>query len=268
MKHAGLDDLIQELFSGRRRPHYGISLVSIAPDLSMLQVEFRFLKGHIYCCAEPFCHLPIRCDKLLRLASERSISLPNNITVRWRCIVEEGARLECLRELGLPDESKGYEFVAVSRNPAVVSGPPERTTADPPPGFTGLWVIKRPDARIETEYENGVANGHFRWSQKNPPPGFTGLWTVNRPDARIESEYVDGVPNGIFRERLPSGACLREGYKKHGLWHGHLITRDRHGNVLDISEFNEGTGIYRIFDSTGLLTDEVMALPRLGAAEI
>jgi len=74
---------------------------------------------------------------------------------------------------------------------------------------------------------------------------------------RIEADYTDGVENGIYRYWHPRGVCLREGSKKAGLWHGKLITRSADGTVLDISDFNEGTGVYRIFNSNHQMTDEV-----------
>jgi antitoxin component YwqK of YwqJK toxin-antitoxin module len=91
-----------------------------------------------------------------------------------------------------------------------------------------------------------------------PPEHFTGLWVRHRPDGvRIEAEYTDGTPNGIYRYWNQFGVCLREGTKKAGLLHGKFITRSGDGTVLDISEFNEGTGVYRIFNSNGQMTDEI-----------
>ena len=98
-------------------------------------------------------------------------------------------------------------------------------------------------------------------NDQEPPPNFTGLWTVHRPwGARIEIEYVNGVPNGIYRSWNRDGACLREGSKKEGLWHGTLVTRSADGTLLDVSEFDEGTGVYRIFNSNHQMTDEVPML--------
>jgi antitoxin component YwqK of YwqJK toxin-antitoxin module len=95
-------------------------------------------------------------------------------------------------------------------------------------------------------------------NEQEPPPNFTGLWTRRRDyGARTEIEYVNGVPNGVWRYWHEHGACLREGFKKNGQWHGKLITRAADGTVLDVSEFDEGTGVYRIFNSNHQLTDEV-----------
>jgi antitoxin component YwqK of YwqJK toxin-antitoxin module len=77
---------------------------------------------------------------------------------------------------------------------------------------------------------------------------------------RREVEYVNGVPNGIWRYWHPDGVCLRDGFRKNGQWHGTLVTRDTDGTVLDVSEFDEGTGVYRIFNSNKQMTDEIHLL--------
>lgn len=93
---------------------------------------------------------------------------------------------------------------------------------------------------------------------EQPPSDFTGLWTIHRPyGARIEIEYVQGAPNGSYRYWHENGACLREGFKRNGQWHGTLIARAADGTVLDTSDFDEGTGVYRIFNSDHQLTDEI-----------
>ncbi len=98
-------------------------------------------------------------------------------------------------------------------------------------------------------------------SDKQPPPNYTGLWTINRPGgSRIEIGYVNGIPNGVYRYWHEFGTCLRDGFKKNGQWHGTLVTRSADGTVLDVSEFDEGTGVYRIFNSNHQLTDEVPLL--------
>lgn len=90
------------------------------------------------------------------------------------------------------------------------------------------------------------------------PENFTGLWSSHygRND-RTEQEYVNGIANGPYRSILENGVTHREGFKKNGLWHGTLIVRNCRGEVLDSTEFHEGTGIYRIFNSAGQMTDEV-----------
>ena len=90
------------------------------------------------------------------------------------------------------------------------------------------------------------------------PDNFTGLW-INRhgKNARTEQQYVEGIENGPFRSILENGVVHREGRKKDGVWHGTLVVRNSRGEVLDTTEFVEGTGVYRIFNSAGQMTDEV-----------
>lgn len=106
-----IDDLFREFFSTNRGPGYGVSVTSAAPDRSTIEVEFRFLASRSYCCAEPGCHLPRDCERLIRLAAERSIHLPEGVAVRWHCIVEEGASLRCRRA---PVVAKAYEYDMVT----------------------------------------------------------------------------------------------------------------------------------------------------------
>jgi antitoxin component YwqK of YwqJK toxin-antitoxin module len=73
----------------------------------------------------------------------------------------------------------------------------------------------------------------------------------------VVADYVAGVQDGAYRSLHQSGICLREGFKKNGQWHGPLITRGTSGRILDISQFNEGTGVYRIFSADETLVDEI-----------
>ena len=112
----------------------------------------------------------------------------------------------------------------------------------------------RPDVSISA----AAVRGRTFLSDQLPPEHFTGLWVRVRDDGScIEAEYIDGVANGIYRYWHPCGVCLREGSKKAGLWHGKLITRSTDGTVLDVSEFHEGTGTYRIFNTNKQMTDEI-----------
>lgn len=112
MTYPELDNLFHDLLASNRGPGYGVYVIGAASDLSVIDVDLRFIAGRTYCCAEPGCHVP--CDKaqqrLRRLAAERAIRLPDALTVRWHCHVEEGAKLECLKPLGLPAESEAYDF--------------------------------------------------------------------------------------------------------------------------------------------------------------
>lgn len=93
------------------------------------------------------------------------------------------------------------------------------------------------------------------------PDNFTRIW-INQhgTNARTEQHYVNGIANGPYRLILENGVVHREGHKKDGLWHGPLIVRNLRGVVLDTSEFTDGTGVYRIFNSDDQMTDEVPLL--------
>ncbi len=81
-----------------------------ATHLSEILVDLRFAQGRTYCCAEPSCHLPASHRKLIQLAAERSITIPETVIVHWHCHVEAGAKLESLAKLGLPLESQAYDI--------------------------------------------------------------------------------------------------------------------------------------------------------------
>lgn len=221
MSLAELESILIEYLGAKSPSRFGVTLVHATPDCSMIDVELRFLSGETYCCSEPGCHLPRHCDGLIDFAAERSVVLPRRMTVHWHCIIEAGARMECNRAMGLPFESEAYEFDDVSGGPDIAAEDARNAATVPPTGFTGLWTIVQ---------------------------GF---------GDRIETEYVKGVPNGCYRHWLKSGVCIREGRKKDGQWDGPLITRQADGTILDTSEFNAGTGTYRIFNAAGRLTDEI-----------
>lgn len=117
MPHPELDSLFRELLATNKGPGYAINVRHAAPDLSIVDVELRFIAGRSYCCAEPACHLPHDCRRILRLAAQRAVSLPESVTVRWHCYVEKGTRLDSLKYLGLPAESDPYDFEAISGRP-------------------------------------------------------------------------------------------------------------------------------------------------------
>ncbi len=96
-------------------------------------------------------------------------------------------------------------------------------------------------------------------SDNRPPCDFTGLWVIRNEfdGSRRETEYAAGKPNGRFRVYLRNGVVLREGFMANGLYHGALVTRNGHGDVLDVSHFEHGTGVYRVFMTCGQLGWEI-----------
>jgi antitoxin component YwqK of YwqJK toxin-antitoxin module len=95
--------------------------------------------------------------------------------------------------------------------------------------------------------------------ENRPSDDFTGTWiSPPRLDGGWhEVAYENGRPNGRFRRYLNNGVIHREGSMLNGLYHGEMIVRDSSGNVLDVSHFEHGTGIYRIFMSGGQLGWEI-----------
>jgi len=96
-----IEALINELLAANRSPGYGITVRNVASDPPTIDVDLRFLSGRTYCCAEPGCHLPSDLSRLPLLVG---------FTIRWHCIVEDGAQLKCLEDLGLPLDGDGYDY--------------------------------------------------------------------------------------------------------------------------------------------------------------
>lgn len=109
-----LDNLFRDLLASNSGPGYGVAVRGVTPDRFLIEVEVRFLAGRSYCCAEPFCHLPWNTARLLELAAERGVELPESVVVGWHCYVEAGARLEVLECFGLPAESAAYDSTATT----------------------------------------------------------------------------------------------------------------------------------------------------------
>jgi hypothetical protein len=120
-----LDSLFRELLALDRGPGYGISVLSAAPDLSVIDVALRFIAGRSYCCVEPGCHLGFDNAELLRLAAAHSVSLPESVTVHWHCHVERGVRLGMMKSSGqLSVVSNSYDFVETIQSVHRQDGPP------------------------------------------------------------------------------------------------------------------------------------------------
>jgi len=95
-------------------------------------------------------------------------------------------------------------------------------------------------------------------SDELPPDDFTGLWISRGCDgSRREWEMVEGVRTGLWRVILANGVVQRECLIQDGLYHGEMVVRNDRGEVLDVSPFDRGSGIYRIFMSSGKLGWEI-----------
>jgi hypothetical protein len=114
MDFKELNLLFRDLLSTNRGPGYDIDVTDAADDLSKIDVTVVFGSGRTYCCAEPGCHFLNAGSRLLRLAAKSSFNFPNNVVIQWHCCVEDGAKMECHKALGIPLESKAYEYDWVS----------------------------------------------------------------------------------------------------------------------------------------------------------
>lgn len=79
-------------------------VLSVSDSGNRFEVELRFVRGTLYCCAEPGCFLPTfnsdwwrRFREHLREVSDRE---PPPFVVTVHGIVEEGTELEVLRPFG------------------------------------------------------------------------------------------------------------------------------------------------------------------------
>lgn len=126
-----LTDVFVELLSNNRGPGYGVKVIDAAKDLSRVDVEIVFVAGRTYCCAEPGCHLPRDSKRLMKLAAVRSISIPERAMIKWHFRIEAGARLECHHALGMPLESRAYQFDVVGLPPKDVDSATDKLAENP-----------------------------------------------------------------------------------------------------------------------------------------
>jgi len=113
--HSHLDNVFIELMASNRGPSYAIKVVNAADDLYIIDVELRFVTGRVYCCDEPSCHLSSNNRRLLEVARQHAIPLPEEVIVRWHCYIEQGSRFESNKAFNLPEENTAYDYV-VERN--------------------------------------------------------------------------------------------------------------------------------------------------------
>jgi hypothetical protein len=105
-----LDNLFIELMASNRGPGYAIKFLNATDDLSVINVELRFVTGRVYCCGEPSCHLPSNNGRLLAIAAQHGVPLPEAVIVRWHCYVEQGSRFEVNKAFRLPEENTAYDY--------------------------------------------------------------------------------------------------------------------------------------------------------------
>jgi hypothetical protein len=110
MDYQELEQLFRDLLASNRGPGYGISVNGAADDLSRIDVTITFISGRKYCCAEQGCHLPRNTKRVVQMAVQRSLSVPDNLVIHCHCCVEEGAKMESGAPPGMSRESEAYKF--------------------------------------------------------------------------------------------------------------------------------------------------------------
>lgn len=90
------------------------------------------------------------------------------------------------------------------------------------------------------------------------PPNYTGVWTTYGPNGQksCERPYVDGRLHGQSIEWNGHGQKLKECNYKDGQRHGTLTQWNCENEVIDVSEWDNGIGTYRIFYASGQLSSE------------
>jgi hypothetical protein len=113
MQLAQIENVFRDLYAGNRRARYEIKVTSAALDYCKIYVDLTLLADEKYCCSEPGCHLPWNCKKLFAITLSQGLNVPDDVTVYWHGIVQQGARLDVLKKLGLPAGTSGHEWDAV-----------------------------------------------------------------------------------------------------------------------------------------------------------
>jgi hypothetical protein len=93
-------------------PH--VNVIAVSRTGMRAEIEIRFRAGERYCCAEPGCFMPTfsrdwwcRLRESLRASAGRE---PPPMVIKVLGVVEEGALLQVLQLLGLPEASCAYNY--------------------------------------------------------------------------------------------------------------------------------------------------------------
>jgi antitoxin component YwqK of YwqJK toxin-antitoxin module len=221
-----LTQAFTEYLSGNKGPEgqpaeYGISAEG-DPATGALQLTLVFKRGVPCCCIESTCHLGIRrpggWEALRRVLASAGITIEPKIELRLKVIVEQGALIFVLRAFKSPPEASAKEYEEILR-----------------------------------ESEEKVY-----WTRPEPPLDYTGIWTTYGPDEQKEREttYVNGRIQGRVTVYCGNGRRIREFHILDGQRHGTETQWSADGEVLNASEWEHGTGTYRIFYSSGQLSSE------------
>lgn len=95
-------------------------------------------------------------------------------------------------------------------------------------------------------------------NSQQPPDDFTGIWKFESPDGSYrEISYLSGVQTGPARIVLRNGITQRKYELLDGKFHGTMSVYSSSRQLLDQSEFENGTGTYHIFTTDGHLGWEI-----------
>jgi antitoxin component YwqK of YwqJK toxin-antitoxin module len=109
------------------------------------------------------------------------------------------------------------------------------------------------------EYDETLREGAEACDQTHERPAeYTGKWTTYWENGQKYSEcsYVNGQLQGKSTQWNSRGQKLMECDYKDGQRHGALTKWNGEGEIIDVSEWENGTGTYRIYYASGVLSSE------------
>ena len=207
-----------------KHPDYGISATISSETASRIDVVLTFKKNARYADADARDHFgtyyPRFWERLRQRLADVGIMPVFPMVLHIREVIEEGALL-----------------------------------------YHGHTTLPEPHPAHEHEDEyHEDADKDDTTPEPQPPPDFTGIWTRFHPgsdDAKCsETTYVDGRKEGRVTSFAADGRRTREGYKLNGQWHGTMSIWGEDEELLDQTEWVNGTGTYRIFYCSGVLASE------------
>ncbi len=195
---------------------YGISATG-DESTGAIELTLVFKSGVRYCCSEWGCH----------------IGVPR--AGRWdelrRCLSASG--------LEFPPKITLHLRVVVEQGAVIVCVP----------------SVVSDRQEYEETLREGVQTG-CRMPER--PPGYTGTWILYWENGQKydERSYLNGELHGKSTQWNDRGQKLMECTYKDGRRHGTLTRWNCEGKVLDVSQWVNGTGTYRIHYSSGVLCSE------------